>query len=302
MPSWQARCFNAATKALVRRRKWGKDGQAVAGRSRRLFGSGRLYQWLRSRGVKITKVDAGQVKGEWVEPPQARPAVILYIHGGGFVSCSPATHRPITAALARMSGRRVFSVDYRLAPEHKFPAAIEDILTAYRWLYTNVTDPDSISIAGDSAGGGLTLTVIQRLRDEKSPLPGSAVCFSPWADLAGTGESIRINNGKCAMFRPENIPEFAEVYLGSVSPTDPAASPIFGDFSGLPPVLLQVGSSELLLDDARVVHEKILAAGGTSKLEIYEDVFHCWQMLDGIVPESRIAIKNAVDFIADPHC
>jgi acetyl esterase/lipase len=129
------------------------------------------------------------------------------------------------------------------------------------------------------------------------PLPACGVCFSPWTDLAGTGASIRFNDGRCAMFRKENIAEFAAAYLGEQSPFETYASPAHADLSGLPPLLLQVGSTELLLDDTRLVHEKIQQAKGFSKLEIFEDVFHCWQMMDGIVPEARVALRQAADFI-----
>jgi acetyl esterase/lipase len=144
------------------------------------------------------------------------------------------------------------------------------------------------------------LACLLRLRDEGVPLPACAVCFSPWTDLAATGESQRFNDGRCAMFRTENAAAFAPAYLGDASPRDPYASPAYANLAGLPPLLLQVGSTELLLDDARRVHRKIQAAYGTSRLEIYEDVAHCWQMLDGFVPEARAALEQAAAFIRAP--
>jgi acetyl esterase/lipase len=303
MPSLQARLFSACTRALIRRERWGRDERAVARRARLLFGTPAPYRWARSRGVRVSEVQEGGVRGEWVAPARAGKGgagarVILYLHGGGYVSCSPSTHRPITAALARLTNSRVFAPDYRLAPEHRYPAALDDALAAYGWLLDKGVAPASLSIAGDSAGGGLTLALLLRARDEGLPLPASAVCFSPWTDLAGTGRSARTNDGRCAMFRTSNFKEFAPLYLGAASPYDPYASPAHAaDFRGLPPVLLQVGSTELLLDDARIVHEKVRAAGGASRLEVYEDVMHCWQMLDGLVPEARAALKSAADFI-----
>jgi monoterpene epsilon-lactone hydrolase len=293
MPSWQAHCFNASIRLLIRRRKWGKDEHAVARRARRLFGAVPVYQWLRTRGLRLSPISDGGVQGEWVAPEAPDKGVILYLHGGGYVSCSAATHRPITAALARLSGFRVLGLDYRLAPEHRFPAALEDAVAGYRWLLTQGVPSSGVAVAGDSAGGGLVLALLLRLRDAGLPLPACGVCFSPWTDLAGTGPSVRLNDGRCAMFRPENIPEFAAAYLGGHSPLDPFASPAYADLSGLPPLLLQVGSTELLLDDARRVHEKIQKAEGVSTLEVYDDVFHCWQMLDGIVPEARAALRQA---------
>jgi acetyl esterase/lipase len=205
----------------------------------------------------------------------------------------------VTAALARLSGRRVFSLDYRLAPEHRYPAALDDAVAAYRRLLKQGVPASMISFAGDSAGGGLVLCALLRVRDEGLPLPACAVCFSAWTDLAGTGASVRLNDGRCAMFRTENIKEFADVYLDGASPFETYASPVHADLKGLPPLLLQVGSTELLLDDSRRVHEKIQAAQGVSKLEVYTDVFHCWQMLDGIVPEARAALRSAASFIRE---
>jgi len=297
MSSWQVNCVNAGVRLLIRRRKWGNDEQAVARRARRLFGAVPIYQWLRTRGLQLTPVSSPGVRGEWVAPKAFDTSVVLYVHGGGYVSCSSATHRPITAALARLTGSRVFALDYRVAPEHRFPAALDDVVAAYQWLLEQGFAADSISVAGDSAGGGLTLALLLRAKDAGLPLPACVVCFSPWTDLAGTGASVRLNDGRCAMFRPENIAEFAGVYLGGRSPFDAYASPAHADLSGLPPLLLQVGSTELLLDDTRLVHDKIQKAKGVSSMEVYDDVFHCWQMLDGVVPESRVALTRASEFI-----
>lgn len=224
---------------------------------------------------------------------------MLYLHGGGFVSGSPVTHRPITASLARSTRRRVFSLDYRLAPEHRYPAALDDALAAYRWLLERGDAVHPLVLAGDSAGGGLVLSTLVRVRDAGLPLPAAAVCLSPWADLAGTGESIRSNDGRCAMFRPQNITDFAGAYLGDASPVDPFASPVFADLAGLPPLLLQVGATELLLDDSRRVHEKIQRAGGTSRLEVFDGVFHGWQMLSGIMPEANAALQQVAAFVRE---
>jgi monoterpene epsilon-lactone hydrolase len=300
MPSLRARSLNMCVALLIRRSRWGRDERAVARRARRLFGSTPVYQWLRTRGLRLTKVESRSIRGEWLEGYETEPGVILYFHGGGYVSCSAATHRPITAALARLSRRRVFSLDYRLAPEHRYPAALCDGVRAYRWLLEEEGVPAKhISLAGDSAGGGLVLGTLLRLRDKGLKLPACAVCFSPWTDLAGRGESMHFNDGRCAMFRSSNITEFADAYLGRTSPLDSYASPAFADLKGLPPVLLQVGSTELLLDDSRRIHDKIQEAKGESRLEIYEDLFHCWQMMDGFLPEARTALTRAAEFISE---
>jgi acetyl esterase/lipase len=262
-----------------------------------VFGAPLLLQWLRTRDVRIDPVSDGAVAGEWIIPERWDQGTILYLHGGGYAACSPATHRPVTAALARLAHRRVFSLDYRLAPEHRFPAALDDSVAAYRWLLGQGVAPGSLALAGDSAGGGLLLATLLRLRDAGLPFPTCGVCFSPWTDLAGTGESLQLNDGRCAMFHPATIHEFARAYLGDASPRDPFASPLYADLGGLPPLLLQVGSTELLLDDARRVDQKIRDAGGVSRLEIFDDVMHGWTMLDGFMPEARVALQQAATFI-----
>ena len=297
MPSWQAQCIKLIVRLYIRRRKWGNDERAFVRRARHVFGAPRFYQWFQSYNVDVSPIRDHRTEGEWIKPKHADEGVILYLHGGGYISCSAATHRPITAALARLSNLRVFALDYRLAPEFRFPAAIDDAVAGYQWLIEHGISERTISLAGDSAGGGLVLALLLRARDSGLPLPACGVCFSAWTDLAATGESIRTNDGRCAMFRTENIAEFAAVYLGDKSPWDPYASPLHADLAGLPPLLLQVASTELLLDDSRRVHEKIQQAGGVSKLEIYNDLFHGWQMTDGIVPEARASLSTAATFI-----
>jgi acetyl esterase/lipase len=299
-PSWQARVFNAAARLIIRRRDWG-DERATVRRARRLFGMPGPLRWLWSYGVRVEPVHDGPVRGEWVVPNGAVSGTILYLHGGGYIACAPGDCRPITTGLARLARRRVFVPDYRLAPEHRFPAALDDAVAAYRWLLDQGVAPGTIALAGDSAGGGLVFGVLLRVRDAGLPLPACAVCFSPWTDLTGSGESVRANDRRCAMFRPENLRAAASIYLDGESPRNPYASPVFADLSGLPPILLQVGSTELLLDDARRVHAKVKGAGGASQLDVFEDVFHVWQMLDGIVPEARVAMRRAAGFMSNLH-
>jgi len=294
--SWQARGLRFAIRVVMRRATWGEP-EALARRARRLFGAPNPVRWLRSRGVRIERVVEPPVAGEWVSAGAPGRGVVLYLHGGGYVAGSPATHRPITAALARLTGRRVFSLDYRLAPEYRFPAALDDAMAGYRWLLRQGMPPESVALAGDSAGGGLVLATLLRVRDEQLPPPACAVCFSPWTDLEGTGESVSLNNGQCAVFRPDNIVQFARVYLGEAPARNPYASPVFADLGGLPPLLLQVGADEILLDDARRVHDNVQRAGGVSTLEVFDGVFHVWQMLDGFLPEARTALRQAARFI-----
>lgn len=294
--------MNAAVRLFMRRR-YGSDEYALVKQARPMWGSPRIWQWLHSRGLIIKTVSEKSVSGEWLEAAGAEErqrGTLFYIHGGGFVCCSARTHRPITATLARETGFRVFSLKYRLAPEARFPAALDDAFAAYRWLLAQPdVAPAKIALAGDSAGGGLVLSLLLRLRDENLPLPACAACFSPWADLAGTGESVGTNAERDDLFYPQNIQEFANAYLGGAAAAadEPYASPVFGDFRGLPPILFHIGSTEILLDDARRIHQKIQAGGGASELEIYEDTFHCWQMAVGFMPEARDSLAKAAAFI-----
>jgi acetyl esterase/lipase len=297
MPSLRARILSAWIRAIVRRRDWGSEDQLTR-RARKLFGYPGPLQRLHTGGIKVTPVAESAVNGEWVVPQRVKPGLILYMHGGGYVSCSAATHRPITAALARLTGRRVFSLDYRLAPEHRFPAALDDAVAAYRWILENqAIDPTELAVAGDSAGGGLTLALLVKVRELGLPMPACAVCFSAWTDLAGMGQSLKDNANLDAMFRPENISDFARAYLGTASARDPLASPVYASLEGLPPLLLHVGSTEILLDDSRRVHEAIVQAGGTTHLKVFDDVSHGWQVLKGIVPEAAQSLSDAAAFI-----
>jgi monoterpene epsilon-lactone hydrolase len=289
----------AAVRLYVRRRTWG-DERALAQRARRRLAALWLLGCAQRLRTAVVAVRNAPVVGEWVFSRNHDEGTILYLHGGGYVSCSAATHRPITAALARRAGRRVFTVNYRRAPEHRYPAALDDAVKAYRWLIGQGIAAHNIAVAGDSAGGGLVLALLLRIRDGGGPMPSSAVCFSPWADLAGSGDSVHLTEGRCAMFHGQNIREFARAYLAEASPLDPYASPLYGNLTALPPLLFQVGSDELLLDDARRVHEKVRAAGGTSTLQVYEGMFHGWQMFDGLIPEAGSALRDAAAFINEP--
>lgn len=298
MSSWQARVVNMSARAVLRRQDWG-DRDALTRRARHVFGAPRAFQRILTLGLRHDPVRAGRTCGEWLTPRAALPGVILYVHGGGFVSCSAATHRPITAALARFSARRVFSVDYRLAPEHPFPAAHQDVLAAYEWLLETGVPASAIALAGDSAGGNLALALAVRLRESGGPQPACIVVFSPWTDLAGTGATVRTNDGHDSMFRPGNLTAFASAYLEGARPDDPNVSPAYAVLSGLPPLLVHVGSTELLLDDARRIHASIYSSGGTCRLRVFDDVTHCWQMFAPLVPEATESLREAAAFIAE---
>ncbi|HEX6315993.1 MAG TPA: alpha/beta hydrolase [Gemmatimonadaceae bacterium] len=235
--------------------------------------------------------------GEWLSPEAPLPGTVLYVHGGGFVAGSPATHRPITAALARFTQRRVFSLDYRLAPEHRHPAAVRDAIRAYEWLLSETVDTP-IALAGDSSGGNLVLSLALHLRERAVAQPACVVMFSPWTDLAATGASSRTNDGADPMFHFENSSAFAAAYLSDERPDAPEVSPVYANLAGLPPLLLHVGSTETLLDDSRRVHERVRETGGVSEMRIFDGVAHCWQMLVPLVPEATASLREAAAFMS----
>jgi monoterpene epsilon-lactone hydrolase len=266
--------------------------------TRRLFRPPAWVVSLHSRSVTIDRVHQ-PVKGEWILAAGASEdeRVIYYLHGGGYISGSAKTNRPITVPLARRLQRRLFALDYRLAPEHRFPAALEDALAGYRWLVSSGVDPNRMCVAGDSAGGGLALALVMRLRDGGETLPACVVCMSPWTDMTGSGDSIVANSERDPMFSAEDIGRYASVYLGGQSSEDPRASPLFGDFAQLPPLLIHVGETECLLDDARQVHKKMLAAGRSSQVRVFKAVPHGWQFGTPFLPEARSSLDEIAEFI-----
>ncbi|WP_395070469.1 alpha/beta hydrolase [Paraburkholderia silvatlantica] len=238
------------------------------------------------------------LRGEWlIRERSPAQRTLLYLHGGGYYFCSPRSQRAISFGLGKRAGADVFSLDYRLAPEHPFPAALEDALAAYRHLLTQGTLPGSIVIGGDSAGGGLALATLVALRDAGDALPAGAVLFSPWTDLAATGASIRENDGRDPMFSGGVFARIAPFYLGTASATDPYVSPLYADFRGLPPLSLFVGSSETLLDDTRRVAERARAAGVAVECEIATGMPHIWPIYAPFMPEARRTLDVAASFV-----
>ena len=237
------------------------------------------------------------LRGEWLSPETPSDMTILYLHGGGYYFCSPATHRNLVFAFARRSGARIFSLDYRLAPEHPFPAAHDDALAAYRKLIADGVSPQSLIIAGDSAGGGLALAALLALRDAGDPMPAGAVLFSPWTDLAATGASITANNGRDPMFFGRAIEPAGALYTGSADVRNPYVSPLYGRFDGLPPLFIQAGDIEVLFDDSTRLAEKARAAGVNVEFEILPNMPHALQMFAPFVPEANQALEHAAQFV-----
>ena len=248
--------------------------------------------------VDIRHVDAGGVDAEWVRTPKSdKSKVLLYLHGGAYFFGSPETHRNLVWRLADKAGCRVLCVNYRLAPEHPYPAAVEDAYAAYNWLLAQGFDPGSIAMGGDSAGGGLTFATIAKLRDDGVPVPGCAFGLSPWTDLAVTGPSMRTNGRRDPMFDPGAVPRAADMYLQGADPFDPYASPLYAEAEGFPPTLIQVGSTEVLLDDARRFAHNLREAGVDVKLRVYQNVMHVWQVMSPLIPEARDAVKEIGAFL-----
>ena len=244
------------------------------------------------------RVNAGGPAAEWAADENAAgDRAILYLHGGGYVIGSVRTHRVLMAGLSRASGARVLGPEYRLAPEHPFPAAVEDAVAAYRWLLRQGYAPGRITVAGDSAGGGLTIAALVQMRYYGLPTPAAAVCFSPWVDLEGIGDSMTGNVGKGDMVEREGLLFMAGAYLNGASPRAPLAAPLYADLQGLPPTLIQAGGIETLLDDAVRLADRARAAGVDVELDVWEDMIHVWQLFAPMLPEGRQALGQAGAFI-----
>jgi len=250
--------------------------------------------------IRHTPVAAQPEKGlcpaEWLSVANPKRTVV-YFHGGGYFFCGLETHRPTCAYLARTAEAQVLSVDYRLAPEHVFPAAVNDALAWWKALLAQGTDPRQVVFAGDSAGGGLTLACLLAARDEGLPLPAGAVLFSPWTDLSCSGDTMRTLADADVMFNPESLPEAAALYLAGQPANTPLASPLFADLTGLPPLLIYASEHEILLSDSTRLHERAKAQGVSSTLHLKPKMPHVWPTML-VLPEARQTLKACGEFIA----
>lgn len=252
-------------------------------------------------GVSVTNVECGGRPCELLEPAGGAERALLYLHGGGYVMGSPKSHRHMIASIAQAAGATALVPDYRLAPEFPFPAALEDAVAAYEWLCSNGWRPDQIAIAGDSAGGGLTLASLFHLKDLGAKMPAAAVCISPWTDMTASGASHQSKSDVDPMVKLASLRSHAAMYQGDRALDDPLLSPLFGDFSGLPPLLIQVGSDEILLDDAREAHARAEAAGTDSNLEVWDGMVHVWHWFGDYLDETADASNSVADFMRR-HC
>jgi acetyl esterase/lipase len=249
------------------------------------------------RGCTAQDGIVGGVRGEWMTADGVKTVgTLLYIHGGAHVTGSPRTHRPITSWFAKQ-GWRVFVPDYRLAPEHRFPSGLEDCVAVYRALLADGVDPRKLVVAGDSAGGNLTLALRLSLRAADMPQPAAIALLSPVTDFTWSGASSTDNSDRCAMFSKDILPVGAHLYLGTHDPRDPLASPYYADLKNLPPMVFQVGEDEILLDDSVRVAEHARQAGIEVEIKTWPVVPHVWQMVHRLLPEARESLRLVDTFL-----
>jgi acetyl esterase/lipase len=294
MPSLQAMLFNLIMKATFKSKPIHLIDEKILRDGAEKFAPEKVPDDL-----TFDAVDA-PVKGEWHRSKTAAPGrTILYLHGGGYVFGSPKSHRAMTFTLAQEAAAEVFSLDYRMASEHPFPAAVDDAVAAYRWLLDQGRDPARMIVAGDSAGGGLTLALLLSINARGMPMPAGAVLLSPWTDLAATGASLDENEKSDAMFKKVYIVEGAKRYLAGADAKAPLASPLYGDLAGLPPMLIFASDSEVLRDDSMRLKERLDAAGVSSKLVLEKGLVHVWPIFPGHFPEALKSIRQAAAFVRE---
>lgn len=244
------------------------------------------------QGVTITETYAGGSRAYWHDPAGgAADRVVLYVHGGGYVIGSARVYDRLAGHLANSVGCRILNVDYRLAPEHPHPAAVQDATNAYRWLLAQGYKAEHIAISGDSAGGGLTLATLLSIKENGLPQPAAAVPLSPWTDMEGTGDSMTSNAANDLLVQKAGLLGMAAMFLGEgTHPRDPLAAPLYGDYRGIAPLYIQVGGDETLLDDSTRVAEKARAAGVEVNLDVFPEMQHVFQMSVGKMPEATDAV------------
>jgi len=248
-------------------------------------------------GTKTRNFSLNGLPARTITVRKARPGTeVLFLHGGAYSVGSFRNYGHFTWRLGKAARARVLALDYRMAPEHPYPAALNDALAGYCWLLDQGARPDRILLTGDSAGGGLTLALLLKLRDEGVPLPAGAVALSPWTDLATTGASLHTKADTDPMLVASEIPHHAAMYLGGADPRDPYASPLYGDPRGLPPTLIQAGGDEVLLDDGVRMAEKMQAAGCDVELQVWPRMPHVFQLLATVMPEAQAAVAEIARF------
>lgn len=294
MPSWQS-AFFASISRMARPRNLALDGEIEELRRQYSYLSDRLGTVVPDAVFEASQV--GPVKGEWVRIGEVTShRLILYFHGGGYVSGSPETHRPLIARLCQAAQAVAFVPAYRLAPEFAFPAGLRDGIDAYRYLLQRNIAPSSIVLAGDAAGGGLAFACLLAIRNAGLPMPAGCVAMSPWADMSLSGWSMLQNARNDAVLSWELLFVSARHYLKKSNPTDPYASPVFASFHNFPPIMVHAGSLEILRDDASRIGERAAEAGVSVSVEIYDGMQHLFQT-SPYVPEARVSLNRLAQFI-----
>ena len=296
-----ATSLRAACMRRVIRLIFKEQGLSVERERERSLSTGKAHPPF-PRSVRVGRFDIDGMPCASIEPASAGRVgpvrVVLYLHGGGYVTGFIDSSLMLCVPMARELGLRLVLPEYRLAPEHPFPAAIDDALKAYRRLLSEGYAPGEIALAGDSAGGGLCLATIQALRDAGEPVPAAVLCLSPWADLTHSGRSHAENAATDPLLHLGMLKQWASYYAGGADPSNPLISPVFADFSGFPPTLLQVDSGELLLDDSLTVAERARAAGVDVRLIRRDGLWHVWPALGDLIPESRQAFAAMKAFLS----
>lgn len=300
-PSWQAHVVHWLVAARMRPHAlrpidplWVRANMGRPRSARRLM--------ARSTGAQFAERPASGdwPGGEWLTWPGATDdaPTLLYLHGGGFIACSPETHRSLVGSLVRRTGGHAWVPRYRLAPEHPHPAALHDALGAYRYLLEQqAVHPSRLVVAGDSAGGGLALSLVLALREHGLPMPAAVVTFCPWTDMAATGLSLDENSDRCAMFAGDTIRRAAGFYVGGGDPTQPTVSPLYGDYRGFPPLLVHASADEVLRDDAVRVAARARDVDVTVEVSLWSRVPHVWQFFAAVLPEARESLALTQAFI-----
>jgi epsilon-lactone hydrolase len=297
--SWQSQAITTGERLLLKRPL--RPGESVAS-IRRRFERGARFMSALPKGWDREIIASGPLRGEWIRPQphkSPRPGAIFFIHGGGYIFCTAETHRPLVTALAEKAGMPAFSIEYRRAPEHPFPAAMDDCFAAYQALLASGIPARHIFISGDSAGAGLALATALQAREQNVPQPGGLFLLSPWVDLAATGASYRENSQSDAMFYGNSIRPAAELYLQGTSPTNPLASPLYADLTGMSPICIHASDSELFRDDAIKLAENATIYHVSVSLQIWHGMPHDWQLFPKFIPEANESLIAGARFISE---
>ena len=294
MPSWQGKLINKIIHFTSRISKPHSDFDIVEHR-RSMEKIAGYFKYR--KGIIHESFTLNDFSAEWLYFKNYKETVILYLHGGAFVIGSTTTHRGIMSQIAHLTSSRILGINYRLAPEHPFPAALEDSFAAYQWLLQQGISAKKIIIVGDSSGANLAIALSLLLHEKQRPLPAALACLSPWVDLTLSGKSIRTNAGKDPMLTSELGELAINAYLSNQSPELPLVSPLLGDLTHLPPLYIQASTTELLLSDSTRLADKAKLAGVDVTLKIYEEMVHSWQFAYRILPEAKKALNDLAEFI-----